>query len=142
MAFNLEKLQKVAKPRSETAVKRAQERKENREWLRMSQDIALNLHYCLRNTGMSQKDFADKMGVSAVYVGKLLKGGENLTLETICKIQYALGEKIVSVAKPYINVRTVTLNPLPRFSETARSEKYRGNTITQNTFAVTSCDVA
>ena len=31
------------------------------------------------------------MGVSPAYVGKLLKGRENLTLETIWKIQVVLG---------------------------------------------------
>ena len=40
MAFNLDKLKEVAKPRSEAAKDRARFRKENREWLRMSQDIA------------------------------------------------------------------------------------------------------
>lgn len=87
MAFDLNKLAEVAKPRSEAAIERARLRRQNRDWIRMSQDIALFLHYYLRNSGMTQKELADKMGVSAVYVGKLLKGSENLTLETICKIQ-------------------------------------------------------
>ena len=87
MAFDLNKLAEVAKPRSEAAIERARLRRQNRDWIRMSQDIALCLHYYLRNSGMTQKELADKMGVSAVYVGKLLKGSKNLTLETICKIQ-------------------------------------------------------
>lgn len=103
MTFNTEKLSSVAKPRSKEATEQARFRKENREWLRMSQEIALCLHYYLRNTGMTQKELADKMGVSAVYVGKLLKGGENMTLETICKIQRVINENIVTVAKPYIS---------------------------------------
>lgn len=53
MAFNLDKLKEVAKPRSDAAKDRARFRKENREWLRMSQDIALNLHNYLCNTGIS-----------------------------------------------------------------------------------------
>ena len=36
--------------------------------MRMSQEIALCLHYYLRKTGLTQKELADKMGVSAVYV--------------------------------------------------------------------------
>ena len=135
MAFNVNKLAEMAKPRSEDAKKRAIDRKENREWLRMSQDIALCLHYYLRNAGMSQKELAEKMGVSAVYVNKLLKGGENLTLETICKIQKAIGEELISVARPYITKNIVTFTLQQKFSPTAvNSEKYRGRQMKQNEY--------
>lgn len=100
MGFNLEKLEQIAKPCSDKAKEAARFRKENREWLRMSQDIALSLHYHLRTKGLSQKDLAEKMGVSAAYVGKLLKGKENLTLETICKLQKALDEDIINIVRP------------------------------------------
>ena len=79
MAFDMKKLAEIAKPRNEIAKEKARFRKENRAWLRMSQEIAMCLHYYLRNNGMTQKEMADKMGVSPVYVNKLLKGGENLT---------------------------------------------------------------
>lgn len=62
----------------------------------------------LRTKEMSQKDLADKMGVSAAYVGKLLKGKENLTLETICKIQAALDENIINVTRPYMTKQVLT----------------------------------
>lgn len=100
MTANLDKLKAIAVDRNETAKARAQWRKENREWLRMSQDIALCLHHYLRTNKMSQKDFAERMGVSPAYVGKLLKGRENLTIETICKLQRLMGEQLISVACP------------------------------------------
>lgn len=100
MTANLDKLKAIAVDRNETAKARAQWRKENREWLRMSQNIALCLHHYLRTNKMSQKEFAEKMGVSPAYVGKLLKGSENLTLETICKIQKLMGEQLISFACP------------------------------------------
>ena len=143
MAFNLDKLKEVAKPRSEAAKDRARFRKENREWLRMSQDIALNLHNYLCNTGISQRLFAEKMGVSPVYVGKLLKGGENLTLETISKIQKAMGKNIISVNKPYVMVKSVILDPIVRFPDSAvKSKKHRGNKTTQNVFTVATDNAA
>ena len=101
MAINMQKLAELAQPRDERAAQRAQERKANREWLTYSQDIALALHYYLRKNQMSQKELAEQMGVSSVYVGKLLKGGENLTLETICKLQHVIGEQIIQIIKPY-----------------------------------------
>ncbi len=101
MAINMQKLAELAHPRNERAAQRAQERMANREWLTYSQDIALALHYYLRKNGMSQKELAEQMGVSPVYVGKLLKGGENLTLETICKLEHVMGEQIMHIVKPY-----------------------------------------
>lgn len=97
----MEKLSSMAKNRSKESVEKAKQRKGNREWLRMSQEIALCLHYYLRKSSMTQRDLADKMGVSPAYVGKLLKGGENLTLETISKIQESIGESLITVASPY-----------------------------------------
>lgn len=99
MALNRQRLDAVAKPRPEESVRRAKERAENREWIRMSQDIALGIHRHLRITNTTQKEFAERMGVSPAYVGKLLKGRENLTLETIWKIQELLGVSFFS--SPY-----------------------------------------
>ena len=138
MEFNPEKLASIAKPRSEAAIERARFRKENREWLRMSQEIALCLHYYLRTADITQKELADKMGVSAVYVGKLLKGGENLTLETICKIQKAISEEIVNVAKPYINTLSVSFVAQPKISTNViTSDSFSDKQSTQDSYVST-----
>lgn len=142
MAFDLNKLAEVAKPRSEAAIERARLRRQNRDWIRMSQDIALCLHYYLRNSGMTQKELADKMGVSAVYVGKLLKGSENLTLETICKIQGVIGDKLVTVLKPYVNTMTISLSDFSKFSESVKSEKYYAQQMTHDDYVSTTGIVA
>ena len=76
---------------------------ENREWLSLSQEIALAIHYYIRKAGLTQKELAEDLNVSPAYVAKLLKGGENLTLETICKIQH------VKVNKDKLTVVTVVL---------------------------------
>lgn len=143
MAFNPEKLAAIAKPRSEEAQEKARIRKENRDWLRMSQEIALCIHYYLRTSGMTQKELADKMGVSAVYIGKLLKGGENLTLETICKIQNVICENIVTVAKPYVSTTVISLPVHSRFSPDAvTSEKFSGNQLLQDNYVSIANDAA
>lgn len=109
MAFNLDKLAAIAVNRSESAVAKAKAREENREWLSISQDIALCIRYYLRNSGITQKSLAEKLGVSPAYIGKLLKGNENLTIETICKLQKVLGENIITVARPYVNTQMYVL---------------------------------
>lgn len=143
MAFNTEKLASIAKPQSEKEKEQARYRKENRDWLRMSQEIALCLHYYLRKAGLTQKELADKMGVSAVYVGKLLKGGENLTLETICKIQKVIGEDLVTVAKPYTCKMVISIPTWSKFSPDAiNSDKFFGYQTLQNDFVPTAGDAA
>ena len=109
MGENLDKLRKTAQPRSEEAKGRARWRRENREWLRMSQSIALQVLDYLHNAGLTQKELAERMGVSPAYIAKLVKGSENLSLETICKLHEALGIKLVYVAEPYSSPMTIVL---------------------------------
>lgn len=109
MGENLDKLRKTAQPRSEEAQGRARWRRENREWLRMSQSIALQVLDYLHNAGLTQKELAERMGVSPAYIAKLVKGSENLSLETICKLHEALGIKLVYVAEPYSSPMTIVL---------------------------------
>ena len=147
MNFNIEKLDKIAKPRSEKAIERTRLRKENREWLRLSQDIALALHYYIRKSGMTQKDLAEEMNVSAAYIGKLLKGGENLTLETICKIQHVIGERIISVAKPYVNIILTSsayssATMLKFSSDAAKSETFSEKQMNQNNYVPAAIEAA
>ena len=80
------------------------------------------------DNNMTQKEFADKMGVSPAYIGRLLKGGENLTLETICKVQNVLGQDLIRVTTPYVITQIISFHPMqtPQFTETVRSDKYVG----------------
>ncbi len=65
-------------------------RKENRRWLRYSQQIALMMLNAMEKQHISQRQLAERMGCSQQYVSKLLKGQENLSIETITKIEDAL----------------------------------------------------
>ena len=69
----------------------AQWRRDNRRWLRYSGIIALKVMNRLEQMGLSQKGLAEKMNCSPQYVSKVLKGSENLTLETISKLEECLG---------------------------------------------------
>ncbi|MGE6218935.1 helix-turn-helix transcriptional regulator [Nubsella zeaxanthinifaciens] len=74
-------------------------RQENRSWLKKSQAIAIKINKALTDKSMSQKELAEKMGVSPQQVNKIVKGRENLTLETIGKLEMALGISLIEVAK-------------------------------------------
>ncbi len=74
---------------------RAEWRRNNQYWLDHSRRIALTVLNRLDEIGMSQRQLAERMGCSAQNVSKLLKGQENLTLETIAKLELVLGIPIL-----------------------------------------------
>jgi len=69
-------------------------KKENRAWIRKSINIALKVLDVLEEKNMTQSQLADKLSVSRQQISKILKGQENLTLETISKIESALDIKL------------------------------------------------
>lgn len=69
---------------------KAEWRRTNRDWLRYSRKIAIVVALSLEKLNMSQKQLAELVGCSPQYVSRLLKGEENLTLETLCKLERAL----------------------------------------------------
>lgn len=73
----------------------AERRCENRSWLRYSQRIAMKMLDRMEQLGITQRDLAEKMDCSQQYVSKLLKGRENLSLETIAKIEEALSLQLM-----------------------------------------------
>ena len=95
--MKVEKMKQVAEPVLEQTRKSMEFRRENRDWLLKSSKVALAIRRELRIRKMSQQDLAHMMGVSPQYVGRVLKGRENLTLETISGFERALGVEIVPV---------------------------------------------
>lgn len=72
-------------------------RKANKNRLKKSSGIAIKILRALSDQGSSQKELADKMEVSAQYINKIVKGNENLSLETISKLETALGIRLIEV---------------------------------------------
>ena len=93
---NLEKLKSIDSKSISGWAKKAEWRKVNESWLDESFRIGMEILEALRAKNMSQKDLAAKLGVSAQQVNKIVKGTENLTLETKHDLQRALGVKLGS----------------------------------------------
>lgn len=74
---------------------KAEWRKANSDWLRYSRKVAIVVAMSLEELHMSQKQLAELVGCSPQYVSRLLKGEENLTLETLCKLERVLGVPIM-----------------------------------------------
>ena len=77
---------------------KAQWRRENRCWLKYSGFIAMTVMNRLEEQGLSQKDLAERMDCSPQYVSKLLRGSENLTLDTISKLEECLDIDLIQTA--------------------------------------------
>jgi len=69
---------------------KAEWRQENKSWLRHSQHIAMMMLDKMEELGLTQREVAERMGCSQQYVSRILKGHENLSIETMCKIEEAL----------------------------------------------------
>lgn len=72
-------------------------RKANQSWLKKSAKIALKVNRFLKDSNLTQKKLARAMDVTPQAINKLLKGKENLTLETIVKLETVLGIELISI---------------------------------------------
>ena len=91
METNREKFNKIATSTNTELLEEIAYRNANREWLRRSNRIAAKVLMALKEQKMTQKDLAEKMSVTPQYINKIVKGGENLTTETITKLENILG---------------------------------------------------
>lgn len=78
-------------------VQKATFRKENQKWLNYSSQIARRILAKIDgDKELSQVILAKSLNVSRQQINKIVKGQENLTLETISKISDALGIELIS----------------------------------------------
>lgn len=85
-----EKLRKHAPETPSKWREKAEWRQKNKSWLRYSQLIAIKMLEKMNELGLTQKALAERMNCSQQYISKVLRGQENLSIETICKIEDAL----------------------------------------------------
>ena len=93
------KIEGIAVDDKDGWLEKAKYRRDNRSWLRKSQRIAVRILSVLNEKGMQQKELAEAMDVSPQQVSKIVKGKQNLTLETITKLEAVLGVTLLEVPK-------------------------------------------
>ncbi len=94
---NIDKLYEIAVKASDNWIEIAEKLEQDQTWLDKSAKIALSVLSALKDLKMSKQELADKMGVKAQYISRIVKGTENLTLETISKLEKALGKDLMSI---------------------------------------------
>ena len=55
--------------------------------------------------GLTQKDFAQKLHKRESEISKWLTGRHNFTMQTIAKIETALGCKLINIARWYLQTK-------------------------------------
>ncbi|MCR5574608.1 MAG: helix-turn-helix transcriptional regulator [Bacteroidaceae bacterium] len=73
----------------------AEWRRDNWSWLRHSQRIAVMVLLQMKRLNLTQNALAERMGCTQQYVSKILKGKENMSLETLSKLEDALGISLI-----------------------------------------------
>lgn len=130
MGKAFENINKIASKKVSSWKDEAIERNNN-IWTKRSFKIAVRILKEIRAqkplNGMTQKRLADEMGVSPQYINKVVKGKENLTLETISKIEAVLEITLLEVPtfKPsqvILMKQTETLSALSRVASIPISE--------------------
>ena len=66
-----------------------------KDWTEYSQAIAAVMSRRMSELGLTQRMLAGKMNCTQQYISNVLKGQKNMSLETICKIENALGIEII-----------------------------------------------
>lgn len=134
----------VSKEKSNT-LQNIKERKKNRAMLRESKNIAFKVLMRLDELKWKQKDLAENLGVSPQQVTKIVSGKENLTLDTLVKLQDVLQipllisfierefEEIMEthvfeVSQDDVNLENITINIKPNSSNVVQMHSVQEDT--------------
>ncbi len=94
-------LDSVTTEKSSQWIDNANQRVKDESWLDLSFKIGLAILRELRKRGMTQAELATKMGVSPQYINKVVKGKENLGLDTISNLGKALSINLLSIVAAF-----------------------------------------
>lgn len=93
----LDKFEKLVSNEPSNFLSKLEYYRANKKWINQSSKVAINVLEALKEKGLSQKDLAQKMNVSAQQVNKILRGQQNLTLETISKLETTLEISLIEI---------------------------------------------
>ena len=93
----------------------AQWRRDNEYWLRYSRYITLHVLQAMDDQSVTQVELAKRMGCTQQYVSNLLRGSSNMTLETIARLESALGIDILKSALSFVGVHNANSYPSQQY---------------------------
>jgi transcriptional regulator with XRE-family HTH domain len=84
-------------------------------------DVVIRISDLLNEKGISQKELAERAGFQPSFISRLLSGSENLTLQTIARIEDALGDDVLVIPHHVSGSNNVTVKS-GRSRKTAKVE--------------------
>lgn len=96
---NMKKFLSLVSPEKDDTLEQIRWRIDNRPWLRHCQYIALKILITLDKENISIDKFSELSGIEKEEIMKILEGSENMTIQTISKIEEALQIKIINNEK-------------------------------------------
>lgn len=81
-------------------LKTAKEIEVSKDWLNDAVIIGIKILDTLKAQGMTQRQLAERLGVTPQAITKIVKAKQNLTLGTIRKLEAALGVSLISIKNP------------------------------------------
>jgi DNA-binding XRE family transcriptional regulator len=116
MNNNLENFLKLVSDKPSDLISKLEWRQANQFWLDRSAAVAVKILSKLRfnrNANIkpgTQKELADLMNVSPQHINKIVRGEENLTIETITKIELTLKITIFEDSKKFDSIVNMPIN--------------------------------
>ena len=101
----------------------AQWRRDNEYWLKYARYITLQVLRAMDDQSVTQLELAKRMGCTQQYVSNLLKGSSNMTLETIARLENALGIDLVKSALTYVSGYGSSVPSRPQYLSDSVREK-------------------
>lgn len=105
----------------------AQWRRDNEYWLKYARYITLQVLRAMDDQSITQVELAKRMGCTQQYVSNLLKGSSNMTLETIARLENALGIDLVKSALTYVSGYGSSVPSCPQYLSDSAGEKFDPN---------------
>lgn len=120
----LEKFAKLVSDKPSNFLAKLEQYNTNKKWLDHSSKVAINVLEILKEKKWSQKDLSEKMNVSAQQVNKIIKGQQNLTFETIAKLELALDISLIEIPnfKTLNEIQTNSTTQIRAFEKTNKEK--------------------
>ena len=101
----------------------AQWRRDNEFWLQYSRYITIQVLRSMDEQSVTQVELAKRMGCTQQYVSNLLKGSSNMTLETIARLENALGIDLVKSAFSHVDGYRIPISSSSQYLNDSSGEK-------------------
>lgn len=133
---NLENLEKLVSDEISGWLDKYLYYKANKNWLDNSSKIALTVLETLDRKEISQRELAKKMNVSAQHINRIVRGKQNLTLETISKLEIALDISLLEIIdiKKVNEIKTNSVTIVAKVQKTT-SNKLKGEDFVKKNFS-------